>query len=282
MSGLVWLASYPKSGNTWLRLFLANLFANPDAPYDINGLTNFTFGENRGDLYEQVSGQPFESLDDEALNRLRPEVHRFIAGVRPESIFVKTHSLLGAVAGVPTITPDVTEAAIYILRNPLDVVVSYAHHLGKSPSETVHLLGAPESRAATTGRHAFQILGTWSDHVRSWLEPPDLPRHVMRYEDMTAAPYKAFSDLVRFLRLPAPKPRIQRAIANSAFKELAAQEARKGFKERPPTAEKFFREGRVGGWRAALSDEDVARIIADHGTLMQRFGYLDADGRPTG
>lgn len=280
MGGLVWLASYPKSGNTWLRLFLANLFADPRQPYDINGLTGFTFGENRGDLYEQVAGRPFESLDDETINQLRPQVHRLISRTRPDSIFVKTHSALAAVSNVPTITPDVTQGAIYLIRNPLDVAVSYAHHLGRSLGEAVAMMGERDSRLATERHFAFQVLGSWSDHVKSWLDAPICPLHVMRYEDMIAKPAKTFADLVGFLRLPASKKRVSKAIEFSSFNVLASQEAESGFKERPPTADRFFRAGKVGGWRTALAPQDVERLIADHGPTMRRFGYLDDSGRP--
>ena len=106
--GIIWLASYPKSGNTWVRLFLANLFSDARHPVDINKLPGFTFGEHRADFYETLSGRPLSALSDEEINRMRPEVHRHIAGSRRETIFVKTHAAITVLDGVATITPDVT------------------------------------------------------------------------------------------------------------------------------------------------------------------------------
>ncbi|MCB9948558.1 MAG: sulfotransferase domain-containing protein [Rhodospirillaceae bacterium] len=280
MGGLVWLASYPKSGNTWLRIFLANLFANLPEPVNINTLTNFTFTDCRADLFERLTGKPFDSLTDDDQNRLRPQVHRLIAAARPESIFVKTHSALGDYDGVATITPEVTQGAVYIIRNPLDTAVSYAHHLGVSIDEAVHLMGLSTSRLATTGRLGFQMLGSWSSHVRSWVEAPGLNPHLMRYEDMATKAEATFGAFVQFLHLPPNRQRLLKAIRFSSFEVLSRQEKKIGFKERPPKADRFFRQGKVGGWRKTLTADHVAKLIADHAAVMRRFGYLDDNDRP--
>ena len=73
---IVWLASYPKSGNTWMRGFLANYLSGSGKPVHINDYRRFSLGEHHADLYEAVSGKPFAELDNAALNRLRPQVGR--------------------------------------------------------------------------------------------------------------------------------------------------------------------------------------------------------------
>ena len=107
--------------------------------------------------------------------------------------------------------------------------------------------------------------------------------HVMRYEDMARAPYKAFAALSRFLGLPEEKERIRRAIRFSAFGEMKRQESEPGFIEaRPDGKAKFFRSGQAGGWRKELSPAQAARVIDSHGEIMAKFGYLDERGEPVG
>ena len=280
MGGICWLASFPKSGNTWVRLFLANLFANLPDPVNINTLKNFTFGDNRGDLFERVADRPLSELATKDINALRPRVHRLIAGSRPETIFVKTHQALGFVDGVPTITPEVTQGAVYIIRNPLDTLVSYANHIGVPVEDAVSRLADPANRLAGGPIATFSMLTSWSNHVRSWVDAPGLKPHVMRYEDMAATPEATFAAFCRFLGLPDDRKRQQKAIRFTAFDTLRDQEQRLGFRERPPTSDAFFRKGKVGSWREELSEELAQQVIADHRAVMQRFGYLNADGSP--
>lgn len=279
--GIVWLASYPKSGNTWTRVFLANLFLNPEKPVDINTLPQFTFGEHRGEYYEQFSGKKLSELSDEEINQLRPTVQRHIATAgRNQLLFVKTHSAITQLEGVPTILPEVTDGAVYIIRNPLDVAVSYAHHLAISYDEAVEAMGVSSNRLATVDNFAFQLLGSWTDHVRSWLTAPGLQPHVMRYEDMLSRPEQAFGSLMKFLRLPDNPARLRKAIRFSSFKTLSKQESERGFIEASKKAPKFFRSGKSAVWQTELNPSQIDKIIADHREYMLRFGYLRKDGTP--
>lgn len=278
--GIIWLASYPKSGNTWLRLFLANLFANPKQPFDINALPGFTFGEHRGDFYERVAGRPLSALSDEEINRLRPGVHRMIARARPETLFVKTHAAIDVLDSVPTITPDVTEGGIYVVRNPFDVAVSYAHHLAVPLDEAVTHMGIGTNRLATADHFAFQWLGSWSGHVTSWVDAAGLRLHVMRYEDMLAKPEKAFGALTRFLGLQPGRERLRKAIRFASFDTLSRQERERGFIERSKVTDQFFRRGKTGAWRTELSEAQVRKLIDDHRDVMRRFHYVDKDDQP--
>ena len=85
MAGILWLASYPKSGNTWLRIFLANVFANAKSAYNINDLKHYFLGEMSSDLYERVAGKPLSELSDADIHRLRPRVHRLLASLRADT-----------------------------------------------------------------------------------------------------------------------------------------------------------------------------------------------------
>jgi hypothetical protein len=87
---------------------------------------------------------------------------------------------------------------------------------------------------------------------------------------------RSFGRLAGFLRLRPSAGQLRRAIETSSFEELAEQEQRAGFVERPTTTERFFRAGRAGQWREALSADQVKAVIAAHAPMMMRFGYLEA------
>ncbi len=279
MGGILWLASYPKSGNTWLRVFLANYFRNPETPFDIDNLSRFAFNEASREFFERLSPRPVSELGDLEIYHLRPEVHRWIADKAPETAFVKTHCALTQIDGFPTVTPEVTEGAIYIIRNPLDVAASFCSFFGAQAAEVVAALESGSNELPTTDKQVHQYLGTWAEHVAGWADAPGMKRLLVRYEDMVRQPFKTFGRVVEFLGLTEDKARLQKAIRFSGFKVLAAQEREHGFKERPDSAARFFRKGKVGDWRGVLSEAQERRIVASQAAIMQRFGYLGADGR---
>lgn len=282
MAGIIWLASYPKSGNTWLRAFLANLLHGGDRPVPLNSLPDFVFGDGFLVHYGQLAGKPAESLSHDEIMALRPRLHAWLARARaPDDVFVKTHSALLVADGVPLITPDATAGAVYVVRNPFDVAVSFAHHYQVSLERAVEALCDPEYVLPPSGGQGAQVIADWTTHYRSWTTAPGLTRHVVRYEDMARAPESTFTALAQFLGLEADRARLDRAIRFSAFDELAAQERREGFVEaRPDKRAPFFRRGRVGGWREVLTREQVARLSDCHRDLLLELGYLDAPREP--
>ena len=282
MPGIIWLASYPKSGNTWLRAFIATYMKNPTVPLPINELRYHAFGDGFLSHYEKATGRKAEELSEDDLRRYRPQMHRFLGSHPTDTVFVKTHNLLGDESGVPLITPDITAGAIYVVRNPLDVVESFANHYSLTCEETVEILCAENYvLPGIEGLKTHDFVGSWSQHVESWIKGPGLRLHAMRYEDMLAKPGPTFRNLVKFLQLPIEPPRVRKAIKFTSFDELKKQENYTNFSEAPPVEGKtFFRKGQVGGWRDTLTDDQVARIVDTHRDYMQKFGYLNKKGEP--
>ncbi len=274
MGGIVWLASYPKSGNTWMRVFLHNLLRNASGPVDINELDQFTYSDTHTAWYQRFANKPCDQLSKAELAQIRPQVHRLLTSQSADTVFVKTHHFLGEDNGVPLIGMEYTAGAIYVVRNPLDVTISAAHHYGKSLDEAIVYMGNDDAHAGG-GNHVLQVLTSWSNHVRSWTQDPNSGLHVVRYEDLLKKPRKAFGGVAVFLGLKPPKDRLDRAIRFSSFKEMRLQEERKGFRERSDLSDKgFFRKGTAGQWHEVLSPEQVARLVEDHREQMQRFGYV--------
>jgi hypothetical protein len=279
MGKLVWLASYPKSGNTWVRAFLHNYIAQPEQPYSINQLIDFTVAEPNVLFFEPHDPRPPAAWSLAEVQAMRPKVHRDLTRLHPDLVFVKTHNACLAVHDVPLCTPEVTEAAIYILRDPRDVAVSYSAYTGRGLDEIIGFMNAPQAANRATETQVFELLGSWSLHVGSWTRQQHGRMLVLRYEDLLERPAETFGRLIAFLG-GAPDPaRLARAVAFSSFETLARQEALQGYAAHASdAAAPFFRAGIAGQWRTALSPAQRARIEAEHQAIMRRFGYLPGPG----
>ena len=277
-SGIVWLASYPKSGNTWTRAFLHNLIkvvsGEAESQQYINELGRFTAGLSGKELYAKVLG--FEPTNEHRseIAAVRHEVQRRAADHFDGLLFTKTHQALVVDRGATTINFGVTAGAIYIVRNPLDVAISYAHHMGSTIDQAIKIMGTPNAELPVSEKQVHEVYGTWSQHVLSWTRTPHQAIYAMRYEDMLAEPEKTFGGLARHLLFTPTQQQLADAIKTSSFDELRAQEDQEGFREKSEKAERFFREGRAGQWKEILTSHQIKQIVNDHHDQMMRFGYL--------
>jgi aryl sulfotransferase len=279
MGGIVWLASYPKSGNTWLRMFFANLLFDGTEPVGINEVGIQNASERR--LFDETVGIAASDLRPDEIDRLRPEVYRHLAARTAGTAFLKIHDAYTPTFGTPD--RETIRGAIYLIRNPLDVAVSFAHHLGCSIDRAIGYMA--------DGDYAFcqqqdrlhvqlrQPLLSWSQHLQSWVDAPDIPVHPVRYEDMQLRTRETFVALTRFAGLSVDEGQLATALQRCRFSELQRQERTLTFRERP-RAEPFFRSGQVGAWREVLTAAQVAGVVEAHAETMRRFGYLDGGGEP--
>ena len=284
MSGIYWLASYPKSGNTWFRIFLTNYLANGDAPFDINEpMSSCSSGDSIAtprELFESKTGLESALMTHDEIEVLQPLVFEQLALESKDDFYIKTHFACHEVSpGLPITSIKGTKGAIHIVRNPLDVALSYADHFGTGIDNAIGELGEHDFTLCGTGhvsgKQLRQKIGSWSDHTKSWLDARWFPVKLLRYEEMKNDPVEAFGRAIRFLGLPYDLVRLKKAIAFSDFNELKKQEQEKGFKERSPhSSGSFFRKGGAGQWKESLSPEQVSRILQDHGEMMRRLGYL--------
>jgi len=273
MGKIIWLASYPKSGNTWMRAFLHNLLRAPKEGYDINKITDFTVSDSSTAFFKRVLTKPWQEWTIQEVADRRWDVQEMITKLHSDNVFVKTHNALVEYMGRPIIHMEMTAGAIYVLRNPLDVVVSLSHHYGVNMDEAVRIINDPTNGSVSRAELVYEIHSNWSSHVASWTQQQHAGLLTLRYEDMLQKPMQTFSKVTKFLGLNAPKDRIQHAIEMSSFKKLRDQEDQKGFRERSDKTDKFFREGKSGQWRDILTKSQINKIIEVNKDQMERFGY---------
>ncbi|MBP2636430.1 MAG: sulfotransferase [Firmicutes bacterium] len=284
MKGIFWLASYPKSGNTWFRAFLSRLLSQNKEALDINCLRTDGIASSRN-IFDYITGLEASDLSAAEIDELRPKVYAYMAAQAPKPLHIKIHDAYTLLpGGQPLIPAGGSRGAVYIIRNPLDIAVSLAFHLGCNLDTAIAHMGDSEYCFSGSSRHLHsklrQKLLSWSEHVESWTKGPKFPVKIIRYEDMHASPVETFTAVAAFMELAAKPAEIEQAVAAAAFKNLQQQEKQAGFQEKPANMAAFFREGKVGSWCSALTQEQVLRLVSEHRRVMRQFGYLSEQGEP--
>ena len=275
---IVWLASYPKSGNTWFRVLLSNLFSGSSQAVHINDLTETTISSNRT-IIDSYLGIHSSELTAEEIDKLRPQVFRSFSDEKEGTAYIKTHEAWTVNSkGNPIFPEEITKGVVYIIRNPLDIAISFSHHNNETIDNTISILNDDHSKLCEEKDKLYiqtqQLLRSWSNHVNSWIQDSKLPVHIIRYEDMLDDPFYSFKSAIEFLNLQYKDEEIWNAIANSSFDTLKAMETKDGFKERGMYSEAFFRKGKSDDWESGLTSSQTREIVLHHNKIMKQFAYL--------
>lgn len=276
---VIWLASYPKSGNTWFRAFLTALFGN--GCLDINEMKRDAIFSSR-DIFEHSTDLDSTWLYDEEVKLLQPEIFTEVSShYKKDRLFIKIHdAYILNKAEKPIVPAEPTLCALYFIRNPLDIVASLANHNGSTIDEAIKLMNdtegcfARQSRNRNTNNQFRQLMFDWSGHVKSWTDGLPFPVMVIRYEDMLLDTAKIFKKAIDFVGLNVIEDAVMQAINESSFEKLKEKENKDGFREKNKRSPSFFRSGSMGNWELELTDEQAKNITDLHGQVMKVYDYL--------
>jgi hypothetical protein len=274
---IFWVASFPKSGNTWMRAFLANMLLAKDRPLSLNEIGKACASEANVTWYRPLLREDesdIYALSNRRVMELRPSAQKRITEVNNNDVFIKTHNINGKYCGFPLIRKDVTLGSVYIVRDPRDVVISAADHWGMTIDEMLDAMVHPAFRTENGDGLVFELISTWSDHVASWAGIKAKNHMTVRYEDLLADPVRHFGKLAKGIGLSQDLAPIRQVVEWTSFNKLRQMEEQEGFAERSNYSERFFRSGKSGNWRKTLTSAQVARIEREHGKVMRKLGYL--------
>lgn len=283
--GYWYLASYPKSGNTWCRVFITELrrltgIQTSDELHLNRDIETGAIASSRLWLDDQLGVNSCD-LSFAELDQLRGQAgtsaRLFAEGERFHKVhdaFLSPDSL-----GRPVVSTTGCRGVVYILRHPEDVVISLSHFYSWPIGQCVDFLLDPKAALVPGDQHGSQQvrqhMGRWDQHVRSWVDQAVLPVLVIRYEDMLAKGIETFTKLAAFLELPGNQALIEETLENTSIERLQKLEEKiGGFAEKPKGCDRFFRSGRTGEGAQQLSYEQRERLAIHLSEVMQRFHYV--------
>ena len=279
---ILWLASYPKSGNTILRSIFSTYFHSPDGIFDFKYLQHIP-------QFPEINS--FKKININPQNE-KEVVKNYIKAqkiyLRPRNLqFLKTHSILKN--REMTFTDKInTLGAICVVRDPRNVVLSYSHHFNRSLDRSVeNVLDENNFLSAKDGSVPFHYIGSWRTHYLSWKKLGDRC-YVVKYEDLVKEKKKTVIQLLKFIEKLSKKyisndinikvdaKRLDKVIETTSFENMRNLEEKNGFKENPnkDKNKKFFNLGLNNKWENRLDFIKKAKIENGFEKEMKELGYL--------
>ncbi len=271
----IFLASYPKSGNTWLRSIIGN-FYNFDKEFSLNDIKSIPllsikkhFREFDNKVYINNNDLHFDWISQNIIKCQN------LLNNKPNHLNIfKTHS-----ARHKNFTNETVNAGfIYIVRDPRDIIVSLQNFSGKEIDKIIDEFLFSKSLMITTNG-AQELLSTWELNVQSWLNYNSVIRLIIKYEDLKLNPKEIILNIMEFLnkihslKINLRDQDIDKIIENTNFNNLKKLEDKNGFDEASKHS-KFFRSGTSNQWKDVLTNIQVKLIEKNLQSLMRYFNYI--------
>ena len=278
------LASFPKSGNTWVRIFL-DAYLRDKEP-DINDLLG-TYTDSASVLYSIAKNIDFHALPLQKQVLMRPaallriyelaSLVEYDTNLKSWPVIIKSHFSNVTIQTIRLFPPSIVGKTIYIVRDPRSVVISFAKHFGKTIDEAITSMLEPRYTLYDKNNPlaVSQYVGSWQQHVWTFATSPDFKVSVVRYEDLRENPEKYFKWILNWFNIEYNKERMIRAINNCELSKLRIQEDKNGFKETSAKSDKFFGNGEIDGWRKILTLDQIKKIESNCKSMMKEFGYIN-------
>ena len=264
---IFWITSYPKSGNTWLRILLSSYYYTKDGFYDESVLKNIDqfpqkkfFAEFNYDPRVVTDTIKFWIKAQEKINQDK------------KLRFFKTHNAFGALNNFDFTNKDNSIGCVYVVRDPRNVITSLKNFYEMNDDQAFKWITNKNqyiydvNKFEKDGYSDFQFISSWDTNFESWKIQKKIPIKIIRYEDLLNQTYKVLTEVITFINQTTiskekiNKNKIKNAIGSTSFSKLKNKEKNEGFSEAPKAkgGDKkipFFNLGPKNNWKIILNDD---------------------------
>ena len=275
---IIWLASYPKSGNTWIRTFISTYYFTNKDTFNFNYLKNIKqfphenfFENNIKDINSAINSW------DQAQKKIN---------FKNKIIFLKTHSALATINKCRFTSKEHSIASIYIVRDPRNVITSLSNHNQLNFDQALEFMTNSKkyliNKKNINNFANFTFLSSWSEHYKSWKNNTQFKIFFLKYEDLEKKPEETFKKIISFINKVINKDenidikRVKKIINSISFDKLKKQEEKNGFPEAINNENKkinFFYLGKKNKWNKILKNNQVNLLNKKFDTDLKKLHY---------
>ncbi len=279
---IIWIASYPKSGNTWLRALLASYYFTNEGSFSLSLLDKIdAFPSDK--FFKEYNDQ-FSKVEDTSKYWLKEQEK---INKKNKITFLKTHSAICKINGNSFTNKENSIGAIYIVRDPRNVITSISNHYQISIEDAFQFM-KDEKRGIINkkdGRYlGFQAVWSWSINQKTWVKNNLFPVLVIKYEDLLKETYNTFRKVIEFINKISNSSKTfnksigKNSIKNTSFEKLQRMENDHGFAEamnKKGTNKKikFFNLGQKNNYKNLLSQDFIIKMNEFYKEELIKFNY---------
>ena len=282
---IFWIASYPKSGNTWIRTLISSYYYTEDGIFNESKIHNI-------DQFPQKKYFKDFKYDKTIVNdtaRLWLKAQKKI-NLDKRLRFFKTHNVFGNLNGNPFTDNTNSIGAIYVVRDPRNVITSLKNHYELNDNQAYSWMINENNYLYDThnfkedGYSDFQFISSWSTNYKSWKVQKKIPIKIIKYEDLLKETYLIFKDLINFINMLVNnseyinRDKLKKVIDSTLFDKLRKEEQDKGFTESVLSRDgkrkiPFFNLGPKNDWNKILNIKMVKKIEEVFADSMKDLSY---------
>lgn len=283
---IFWIASYPKSGNTWLRTLISSYYYSKDGIYSDNIIKRIgQFPEKRhfrDFKYDQNIITDTSRFWLKAQQRINQD---------KQLRFFKTHNAFGALNNQKFTDRENSIGCIYIVRDPRNIITSLKNHYEMNDEQALKWMANEKQfiydvqNLEKDGYSDFQFISSWETNYKSWTVQKQIPIKFVKYENLLNETYMVFKDIVVFINnltginKKIDRERLKNSVQSTSFNKLKNNEKKHGFSEAilsKKTNKKipFFFLGPENDWRKVLSDDLKTKLNETYKKNLKELSYI--------
>ncbi len=281
---IFWIASYPKSGNTWLRTLLSAYYYSKDGVYKESLIKNI------GQFPEKKHFQGFDYSPQVVIDTSRYWIKAQERINKDKKLrFFKTHNVFGSINGQKFTNKENSIGCIYIIRDPRNVITSLKNHYELDyPDALTWMLNSKKyiyDYEKLQGYSDFQFISSWENNYKAWKTQKDFPIKIIKYEDLMDKTYSVFVEIIEFINQVTKnndkisKSKIKTSVNTTSFHKLKANEKKYGFSESIKSRKDnkqipFFFLGPDNNWKKILNEDFKKKLNKVFEKNLKELSYI--------